>query len=427
MSLTKFKIERTGEFFYYDNKSSVLLDNNKKRLALPVKDPSAEAELKGRFGRNTKDNNPETIKITLGHGCNYSCGYCMQKDIGNPDERPANGMTPMLIKNIRRNLDISETNRIELWGGETLLYWNDIQALMTEFDHEGITWYIPTNGTPLMDKHLDFFMQLKGEVAIGISHDGPAHEELRGKEFIHKKVEVFRRIQDECYPKVQFSFNPVISNTNYDLFKINDFFHSFLKENNLKPVALSYELGRVYDEQMAENSAHHVISGDDIPKYKEILRRYLSTHLEYMETNGYSRDGELLPTNLFHIGAGVVPFAQTLRHEKTPLLKTNCGADDSRLISLDLMGNVHACQNTDDSFIGGSLVDLKGAVISRITTDRDDFCGECPVARLCRSSCPLELGSAVFHTNHAIEVVHYSEILLAAFRLLFKSDISFET
>lgn len=427
MSLTKFKIERTGQHFYYDNDSGVLLDDNKKRLALPQVDPTAGDELGQFFGQKTKVNDPHTIKVTLGHGCNYSCGYCLQKDIGNPNERAANNLTPMLIKSIKRNLDLHNIERFELWGGETLLYWKDIMKIMEEFDREGMTWYIPTNGTPLLDKHIDFWMKLKGNVAIGISHDGPAHEQLRGKEFLHKKVNVFRRIQEECYPKIQFSFNSVISKTNYDLFAINDFFSNFLKKYNLKPVILNYELGRVYDEEMAQNSAHHVISGDEIPKYRKILREYLNQHLKQMKDIGYSKDGKLLANSLFHIGMGVIPFAQSLKHEKTPLLKTNCGVDDSRLISLDMMGNVKACQNTDDSFIAGSLVDLKGVVLSKIDIDRDDFCGPCPVRRLCRSSCPLDLGTAVFHTNHEIEFAHHSEIMLAAFRLLFQSDITFET
>jgi len=426
MSLTKFKIERTGQHFYYDNQSSVLLDDKKNRLALPAVDPSAKDELEEYFGQTTKVDTPHTIKITLGHGCNYSCDYCLQKDIGNPNERPANGMTPMLIQHIRRALKLHDVERIELWGGETLLYWKDIKSLMTEFDREDITWYIPTNGTPLHMKHIDFFMALKGRVAIGISHDGPGHERLRGKEFIHKKVDIFRRIQDECYPKIQFSFNCVISKTNYDLFAINDYFKKYISETGLKPINLTFELGRVYDSEMANNSTHHVISGEDIPKYTKILREYLRQHLVQMKETGLNKKGELLANSLFHYH-GVIPFARSLRNEKVPLIRSNCGADDSRLISLDLHGNVHACQNTDDSFIGGSLLNLDGVVISRISVDREDFCGDCPVLRLCKSSCPLELGSAVFHTNHAIEFAHYSEIQLMAFQLLFESEITIET
>ena len=423
MSISKFEIVRTGEHFYYDNETNGLLDPNGKHLSAPFTASPDWDDLKDRFGTDRIAKNPETIKITMGHGCNYSCGYCMQKDIGNPDERAVNGLTPMLIKNIRRHLDTSDTTRIELWGGETLLYWKDMMPIMKEFDREGVTWYVPTNGTPLMHKHLDFFMQLKGDVAMGISHDGPAHESTRGPEFLHKKIDIFKRIDDECGQKVQYSFNPVISRTNYDLFLINGFFFNFFNLNTLKPRQLSFELGRVYDEEMAQNSAHHVITGDDLPIYQGILERYLYAHIFQHKTMGESKEGLLLATNLFHTGMGVLPYARTLQEQHIPLLKSNCGVDDSRLISLDMLGNVRTCQNTDDSYISGNLMDIKGIRIKNITLNRDDHCGTCDVRRLCKSSCPLDLGTATFRTNCALEKIHYRAIQQAAFKILFNSDV----
>lgn len=423
MSLSKFQVKNTGTVFFHNNQSNVLLDKDMQPLFRAFDKHDEIADLLDRFGTDRKVKNPETIKITLGHGCNYSCGYCMQKDIGNPDERPANGLTSLLIQNIKRHLDLSDIQRIELWGGETLLYWKDMVQIMEALDREGLTWYVPTNGTPLMHKHVDFWMQLKGNVAMGISHDGPAHEQLRGKEFLHKKVDVFKRIQQECFPKIQFSFNPVISSTNYDLFEIDAFFSSYFAENDLHPTTLSYELGRVYDENMAENSTHHVIKGGELKKYQTILRKYLDAHIVQFKEHGYAKTGKLLANSLFHTGMGVIPYAKTLREEAVPLLKSNCGVDDSRLISMDMLGNVRTCQNTDERYIGGNLIDVRGIRMQKIDINRDDFCGTCPVYRLCKSSCPLDLGSAVFHTNHNIERIHYGEIQLAAFRLLFGGDV----
>lgn len=426
MSFTKFKTtSKTGEpvFFHYNNANNGLYDGNMNPLSVPWTPPADWDDLKDRFGTTSLSKKPETMKVTLGHGCNYNCGYCMQKDIGNPDERPVNGMTPMLIKNIRRHLDTSEVKRFELWGGETLLYWRDIMPIMEEFDREDITWYIPTNGTPLMKKHVDFFKQLKGNVAMGISHDGPGHTSIRGPEFLHKKVDVLRQINEECNGKVQYSFNPVISRTNYDLFQINDFFGEFFDKNNLQQKGLSYELGRVYDANMAENSTHHVITGEDIPKYREILRRYLDAHIDQFRTVGETMNGKMLSTNLFNTGMGVLEYVRSMQQQKMPLLRSNCGVDDSRLISLDINGNVKTCQNTDDSYNAGNLMFIKGIQIKRVDLNRDDHCGTCEVRRLCKSSCPLDLGKAVHYTNCAIEKTHYREIQLAAMRILFGNEV----
>lgn len=420
----RFRILRTGEDFSYDNQTNGLLDTNGTHISKPFEEPGDWNELCDRFNKHTVVHNPETIKISMGQACNYNCDYCVQKDIGNPNERSANGLVPMLVKNIKRHLDTSETTRIELWGGETLLYWKDMMPIMEEFDREGVTWYIPTNGTLLMHKHIDFFMQLRGTVAMGISHDGPAHERLRGKEFLHKKIEIFQRINEECGNRVQYSFNPVISKSNYDLFQINDFFVDFFAKHQLTQKSLSFEVGRVYDESRAADSTHHVISGEDLQKYHDVLTRYLSEHIKQFTDMGETLNGPLLATNLFHTGMGVLPFARTLYAKKIPLLKSNCGADDSRLISMDMLGNVRACQNADDKFVGGNIIDLKGVKIHTVNFNRDGHCDACHVRRLCKSSCPLDLGPATFSINCAVERIHYSAIQLAAFKLLFKSDVT---
>jgi uncharacterized protein len=419
----KFKIDRTGEFFHYDNTTNSLLDGNLIPLSKPFVVTEEMLGMERDFGSTSIDKDPYTVKITLGHGCNYSCGYCMQKDIGNPDERPVQGATPMLIKNMKRGLDMSKITRIELWGGETLLYWPDIKHIIEAFDNEQVVWYIPTNGTTLMHKHIEYFKQIKGRVAFGISHDGPGHETLRGKEFLHKKVDVLRSLQ-ENFPKMQFSFNPVISKTNYDLFQINDFFYDYFTKNSLQPVTLSYELGRVYDKTLAKNSSHHVISGDDLGKYSTILTKYLNSHLDQFKTTGATKTGALLANSLFHTGMGVLPYAKSLQTATPHLIKTNCGVDDKKLLSLDIYGNARTCQNVDESYISGSLIDIKGIKIKHVDLSREWHCGDCRVLRMCKSSCPLDLGIDVFRINHTIEYVHYTAIQNTAFKLLFDSEIT---
>lgn len=418
MSLFHFRVGDSDQTLSYDNVSNSLYDQNGHPLSNqelpPIKDFN-------RYGVLTKTKNPVLLKIVLGHGCNYSCGYCMQKDIGNPNERKTNSLTPMLIKSIRRHLNIDELERIELWGGETLLYWNDIKELMLEFDNVNLTWYIPTNGTLLANKHVDFFKTLKGTVVIGISHDGPGHDTTRGPEFLHRKVDVLRRIQAECYPRVQFSFNTVISRTNYDLFAINDFFYNFLTKHNLQLVTLVYELGRVYDSTLSQNSTHHVISGDDLPKYHQILTNYLSSHIEQIRT--HPDNPTLLHTTLVHSGLGIIPLALSLKYPTPVLIKTSCGSDDSRTITMDMLGNIRACQNVDESYNSGNLMNIKGIRIKKMDVGRESHCISCGNYRVCKSSCPLDLGSEVFRINCALEKIHYKAIRTASLELLFGEKI----
>ena len=109
------------------------------------------------YNSRKKHNKPIALRILMGHACNYSCTYCMQKDIGNPNELPKRDGLERFFQNIKDNLDLSNLKRVELWGGEPFLYWNDMQEIMKFFENENVTFVISTNGSALSPKHADFF------------------------------------------------------------------------------------------------------------------------------------------------------------------------------------------------------------------------------------------------------------------------------
>lgn len=414
MSLSSFKIEKSGEVFQYDNQLNTILNG--------AGQPTGKAtSLQWHAPNFHKVDHPSTIKVILGHACNYSCSYCLQKDIGDPTERPKNIMTKELIKKMRQHLDLSKTNRIELWGGETFLYWPDIVEIINALDRPGLSWYLPTNGTTLREKHAEFFATMKGKVNIGISHDGPGHESLRGPEFLHRKVEILRALQAAG---VEFSFNAVISTTNFDLFAIEGYFKSYLLENGLKPVPVVYEIGRTYETGACATESH-VITKEQIPQYRKILKAYLKQHSdEFKAWRLEWKPDMLLPTSLFHFGNGVIPYAKSLAEQSPIHHYSNCGADHPGLITLDMNGSLRVCQNTNEEYIYGNLANIKDATMKKVDYSKDDFCSGCSVLRLCNRSCPIELPFETFLVNHEIENAHYSEIQLAAFEILFESPVS---
>jgi uncharacterized protein len=413
MSYSQFRVLNSGEDFYYENHNHALYNSDFSAVNLQF-DP---ARISLPTSSLKKSNTPTTIKIVLGHACNYSCGYCVQKDIGNSEERSKNVNTLRFINQLKENVKVAALQRIELWGGETLLYWPDIVEIMGALDREGLTWYIPTNGTTLTNKHVEYFASLKGKVTIGISHDGPGHVFLRGPEFLHRKVEVLKNLQQA---KISFSFNPVISLHNYDLFAVDEFFSSFLKKNGLDPVNLVFELGRVYDKTLSKNSFQHVIHGDHVEKYGRILKKYLKRHKD--ELNQTSGE-KLLRSNLFHFGNGALPYAVTLKQQRPISFRSNCGVDLDDLISFDINGNVRTCQNAGNDHIQGTIDKLPNIDLKGVNLTKNGFCDNCSVLRLCKSSCPIEISSDVFHINHLVEKAHYGQIQLIAFEMLFRSEV----
>jgi uncharacterized protein len=166
---TRIRTE-SGREFFYNNRSNILTDANGVSIALNSFDSSAYVETaKNLYTKKIKNSTPAALRILMGHACNYSCSYCMQKDIGNPDELPRRKNLNKFFEDITENFDLSNLDRIELWGGEPLLYWNDMVPLMNFFDAEGRTFAISTNGSCLSAKHAEFFATLKADVETNYS------------------------------------------------------------------------------------------------------------------------------------------------------------------------------------------------------------------------------------------------------------------
>jgi radical SAM protein with 4Fe4S-binding SPASM domain len=424
---TLFRLKQTNTSIVYNNFTNGIYDNNLNSLS-EVTNPSEKwYNSLTHVKKKTKSNKPVWLRILFGHACNYSCSYCLQKDIGNPDERGKIWSLDYFIDTVKNKLDLSELQKIDLWGGETMLYWKSITPIIEEFDRAGLEWYFPTNGTPLRQKHIEYLSNIKGMALFGISHDGPEHEALRGKEFLWDKhtIEVLKKMQQNRN-KIRFSFNPVISATNYDLFKINNFFKDYMLEVGLDPelTSISYTLGRVHTDEDHEGSVSmdHVIQGEDLIKFRDIMNRFIECNIE--QAQGIKEHG-LIRSNIFHNGPrSVLGFGETLEKQILPTISTVCGADDDQVLSVDVAGNVRTCPHVDDSFISGKIEELEKVELKKVDLSRyDKHCKVCPVYRLCKSNCPINVPDYVFLTNCALEKVYNKAIQRGALNALFGADV----
>jgi uncharacterized protein len=419
MSFSKFRTE-SGKVFYYQNEDNSIWNADGEILSLPPKEGWEFFENnENLFGVTHKTDKPTAIRILMGHACNYDCGYCMQKDIGNPNERPQNIWLNSFLRKMN-NLDLSQLERIELWGGEPFLYWKDMVGIMQYFDHPDRHFYISTNGSPLRHKHAEFFAGLKSTVAMGISHDGPGQESLRGED-IFKKIHVCEAIKHLArLPNFQFSFNPVVSATNMDLFEINDYFKDVADKLEIPDARISFVPARVYDDTDSINSAEHVIKGDGLVEFHAIVNNYHKAVIDQKKTGG----DRFLKSNIVDDQVGVMNYAQLTRHQIPVTITSSCGADSADILSVDIQGNVRLCPHTDESFIGGRVDDLNNVDIKGLDLDRKKtHCSDCPVRRLCKSSCPIKFPDEVFLHNCRVEKIWYSAIQQNAFSLLFGEDV----
>src|SRR5210317_183457 len=302
--LTVFRMKNTGQKIVYSNFTNGIYDNNMNSLSELTPQDNAWLETQTHVKKKTKSRKPKWLRILLGHACNYSCSYCLQKDIGNPDERAKIWTLDSFLETVKKELDLSELERVDLWGGETLLYWKSITPIIEALDNEKIQWYFATNGTPLRQKHVEYLSKIKGMALFGISHDGPGHEALRGKEFLWDPItiDVLKSMQTNR-EKIRFSFNPVVSATNCDLFEINNFFRNYMIEVGLNPekVSVSYTLGRAHADEDHEGSVsmEHVIQGSNLQTFKDCIDSFIKANEE--QSRGI-KDHGLLINNIFHTG-----------------------------------------------------------------------------------------------------------------------------
>lgn len=422
MSLTSFKLKASNQIIYYDSETHSVYNQNKALISLPpIHDSEWYKSIADTYGVTHKSSSPKILRILLGQACNYSCGYCMQKDIGNLHEKPQSFHLDTFMTSVKDNLDLSLIERVELWGGEPFLYWNDIVPLMKMFDKENISFFISTNGSPLVQKHVDFFKTLKARVEMAISHDGPGQESLRGEDILKRpnKVSIIKQLYD-LHPKVSFSFNSVISATNYDLLAINKYFKDFSDKNDMPDNKLCFILIRNYDDTNSQNSAKHVIRGEDLIQLNKNLEEYIDCHIKDLPVKSKT----LLRSNLITGQLGLFDYAKNLKTQIPITSTSRCGSDCSDIMSIDVQGNAKLCPHTHEKFNAGKLNDIKGIKITRMDLDRKKtHCYHCPVKRLCKSSCPIKLPDEVFLMNCAAEKIWYGAIQRKAFQLIFNEEV----
>jgi uncharacterized protein len=453
-----FKTQSGKNIFYYNNDNILFNENLQPINSFNYSDDHIQYA-KQNHGVTFKSNKPQALRIQLGHACNYSCTYCMQKDIGNPDERPKRDRLDDFFDSIRKNLDLSNLYRVELWGGEPLLYWNDIVPLMKFLDSYGVNhFYISTNGSGLRLKHAEFFSTLKAEVQIAISHDGPGHERLRGEEIFDKPKVIETLKAFDNISNISYSFNSVISNTNYDLYKINNFFRDVIIKNGLKTKNVSFEPARTYVEHSecvpvevdgkkvipiktkgTGESTAHVIQGENLEKFRIILSSFLEDHYNQFIKFGFDENGQpdifnktakeldLLEVEQYYAdtGSSVISYARNTIRGIPGLQNTRCGADAAEVLSLDLDGVVITCPHTDDTHTMGNINKLDEVNISKLNLNRKtSHCDPCPNKKICRSSCPINLLDSSFYANCALEKILYGETQKAAFRFIFGEKIN---
>lgn len=405
---SKFKATGSGVEFLYSNKDNSLYTTDFKPLILN-KDGFKNIPESGKF---TKSSRPKHLRIAMGKLCNMSCSYCLQEDLA--------GLEDILDPNVDKFLeDLQKLNlegleRVELWGGETFAYWPTMKRIFKVLDRPNVVWYLPTNGTLLNNKHVDYLKELEGNIAIGISHDGPKTglKQVRGRDPFPRLGPVLKYLNDNT--NISYSLNATLSQDNNNLLEVYKGFSDLKETYGLTRMGMEFDKVESYDFMSYTKTIH----GDALEEYRKSMRDFFL----YTESIGEKK------TNLHR---DMTRFAESIKGASQTSLQSRCGADWEELISVDINGDVLSCPMVSSKGHKCGTIDkidevkTVGLEFMREHNGNGDGCKNCQVLLLCNKGCPLKLADTFRSRSCALLKVHNSEIQLAAFRLLFKDNIEF--
>lgn len=340
-----------------------------------------------------KTSNIRLLKIQLGLGCNYACSYCSQ---GGQTEAATSSHDAEAF-----SLDWAEgrPQKVEFWGGEPLLYWRKLQAIVPKVlaRWPGMRMSLVTNGTLLTADRVDWLIE--HGFTLAVSHDGPG-QHLRGPDPLDNPEQAaslryaFHRFGDRA------SILCVLTAANHDLAALPFWFEDrfgFPVKVNIEDVVTDYGGARLSPSQLGRiaSSVRETVSsglGLFYPRIRWAVQQFMES---------------------IAIGKPLMGGYQT------------CGMDRPDHLAVDVAGNVLTCQNAGAES-GHKIGTVKDLLQVRLNTGRSYMtrahCIECPVVHLCYGSCMFLDGKEFESSCHAS--YHYNLAILAgALKLLTGAEL----
>lgn len=376
----------TGEkrVFYYDNELSTLRAEDGfefYRTGAIEQRPDAAVFSQTQPGKKSRE--IRILKIQMGLSCNYACDYCSQRFVERPPQSSKKDIDAFMTK--LEALSFSEKSglKIEIWGGEPLVYWKTVKPLVEALQERFSSWKTKpqfsmiTNGS-LLTPEINYWLMVN-DFAIAISHDGPG-QSVRGPDpFDDPKakksiLELYRQLSKSN----RISFNSMLTVGNPSRKAIFEWFKERTGEANV--IMGEGSLVDAYDEggsanQLATKAQHFAFR-------KQAFNDIFGT------------DGQIGFSNILQ---KIDNFTQSvLDRVPSSTIGQKCGMDAPDTIAVDLQGNVVTCQNVSavqdapngQSHKLGTLEAFEQVALTTSTHwSERDHCRACPVLHLCRGSC----------------------------------------
>lgn len=344
---------------------------------------------------------PSKLKIILGNACNFRCEYCRQNE-HLPYQGKSRKELQDFVDRLAKAFDLSSVETIEWWGGEPLLYWNEITALgemLSRHIEKPFLHHMTTNGSLFNQDIVDYIKENRFQVKI--SHDGPSNF-LRTRDVI-EDPKSFRFIRDLYEAKVEqghFLFNSVLTKHCVSPQKIVDWFidrfDARMSITKIEPVIPYNEWSKAFCCDLAGfNEFSRTLEHD-------LLQGSVVRHVvEYSLMNQVVK-------NMLN--------SETWIYDAT---EAKCHTTQNSTIAVCLDGSIVPCQVYDDSSkaVLGQIGEKLNERPPHTTADRWKRCQNCPVISLCRGTCPYIPDGEASNLNCMVRFLTYKAMLKAFVRM----------
>lgn len=329
-----------------------------------------------------KSHHMKLVKIQVGFGCNYSCGYCSQKAFRPAYTSTSEKELQTFLTSFEKQYDGGEDGkgqgtRIDFIGGETLLYWKNVKSIATQIKakYPNIKFSLYTNGSVVIDELAD--EAIRFNLLVMLSHDGLDQKKNRGKDPFEKKEsrDFLQRLAAKLIPNNLFIVQMTLGKSNFALGENRALLSKELGQPpHLLPLA--YDIVHAFEE----NAKALIPAGD------EEMTLFQARVLREFRTLSWSQSLAFTNFRMDLVGLIDPLVGRTGMGE----YYQRCEMDKPTSIALDLRGNVLTCQNTTAQS-GHKIGELDKFDEIRLTTGLHwsyrKNCRNCPVVAMCRGAC----------------------------------------